>query len=316
MVASCPSRVPSPRWAHAITYDLVHGAVLVFGGMGPPGAPPLGDTWQWNGTSWAQVATTGPAPRGYAAMACDVLRANAVLFGGSDINSAVFGDTWLWNGTNWTQAAPATSPAGRSRAHIGYDLARQRTVMVGGDAPGQLFSELWEWDGIDWRQGTTTLPLAAQENFSSGALVDGQWLLVSSMAAWLGDTTPARAVVAGTGCGGASVPALRSNGDPVLGSATFAVELHRTVANAPFLLGLGAGTASAPIGAGCTVYLPQLDDTRLGVAGPTGFARIPLPVPGAPQLIGLEVSLQAGALDALAPLGFALSDAVVARIGH
>jgi len=317
-----PSPGPSPRSGHAMTYDLMHGVVLVFGGRAGLGAGSLGDTWQWNGTNWTQVATTGPSPRTDASMAFDLLHANAVLFGGSfvsaSVSGSVFGDTWLWNGTNWTQASPTTSPAPRSRAYIDYDLVSQRTVMLGGYGNGQTqtSSELWEWDGVDWRQGATTLPVAARGYYTTGTMTDGQWMLVTSTAAWLGDATPARAVVTGTGCGGASVPALRSYGDPVLGSATFAVELHRTVANAPFLLGLGAGTASAPIGAGCTVYLPQLDDTRLGVAGPTGFARIPLPVPGASQLLGLEVSLQAGALDALAPLGFALSDAVVARIGH
>jgi hypothetical protein len=311
---------PTPRSSHAMTYDVARGVVLVFGGTTtgyPAGSGLLGDTWQWDGNNWTQLAITGPSPRMDAAMAFDPGRAQAVLFGGR-ANAAVLGETWLLVGTNWMQATPARSPAPRWRASIDYDLARGRTVMVGGLGQTQLLSELWEWDGNNWQQGTTLLPPMARNGdyLTSGAIADGRWMLASQWTTWIGDATPARAVVTGTGCGGASVPALRAYGDPVLGSATFAAELHRVGAQALFLLGLGAGTASAPIGAGCTVYLPQLDDTLCGVAGPTGFARIPLPVPSAPQLIGLEVSLQAGAVDALAPLGFALSDAVVARIGH
>jgi len=122
--------------------------------------------------------------------------------------------------------------------------------------------------------------------------------------------------VVGAACGAATLPALRTHGVPVTGTNAFAVELHRAGANAPFLLAIGVGTASTPIGAGCTVYLPQIDESRVAFAGPSGYAEVPLPVPNAPQLIGLEVSLQAGALDATAPLGFALSNGVVARVGY
>jgi len=39
--------------------------IVLFGGAGaiPSGAPFLADTWTWNGTTWTQVATTGPSGR-------------------------------------------------------------------------------------------------------------------------------------------------------------------------------------------------------------------------------------------------------------
>src|SRR5262245_47241986 len=84
---------PTPRWNHAMAFDLARGAVLLFGGMGQ-GNVLLGDTWQWDGSHWSQLATIGPAPRTQHAMAFDPLRLRAVLFGGTLAgNLAVLGDT-------------------------------------------------------------------------------------------------------------------------------------------------------------------------------------------------------------------------------
>ena len=41
----------------------------------------LGDTWEWIGTAWTQVATVGPAARTRHAMAYDSDRGVTVFFG-------------------------------------------------------------------------------------------------------------------------------------------------------------------------------------------------------------------------------------------
>jgi hypothetical protein len=50
------------------------GTAVLFGGLDTSNCPSfpcpvMGDTWTWDGTSWAQKSVTGPAYAGYAAMA-------------------------------------------------------------------------------------------------------------------------------------------------------------------------------------------------------------------------------------------------------
>src|SRR5687767_12320479 len=80
---------------------------------------------------WQRSAGPGPQPRGGAAMAYDIGRGRAVLFGGWD-NATYFGDTWEWNGVAWTQIQSLVSPSPRWRHAMTYDPGRQRIVLFGG----------------------------------------------------------------------------------------------------------------------------------------------------------------------------------------
>jgi hypothetical protein len=55
---------PPPSRFHA-AMTTFQGKILLYGGAGaiPSGAPFLGDTWTWDGTSWTEVTTTGPSAR-------------------------------------------------------------------------------------------------------------------------------------------------------------------------------------------------------------------------------------------------------------
>ena len=55
---------------HALAYDSGRSRVVLFGGEDAAFAP-LGDTWEWDGDEWTQVADTGPAPRAGHAMCFD-----------------------------------------------------------------------------------------------------------------------------------------------------------------------------------------------------------------------------------------------------
>src|SRR5262249_30404460 len=117
-------------------------------------------------------------------------------------------------------------------------------------------------------------------------------------------------------CGSATAPSPRLSalGEPSLGNPAFVLDLAHATANAPTLLGLG-GSGAAPLGAGCTVFLAPIASTALAGTGPTGYPPWSFAVPARAALRGLPVSLQAGAIDATAPLGFSLSNAIDARIG-
>jgi hypothetical protein len=87
---------PSPRGNHRMVYDTERSRTVLFGGQVFTSAglrSSLKDTWEWDGARWLQLQDIGPAARGGHAMAYDLARQRAVLFGGSDGTSA-FGDTW------------------------------------------------------------------------------------------------------------------------------------------------------------------------------------------------------------------------------
>ena len=142
---------PTPRASHAMTYDSARGRVVLFGGQ--DAANQLGETWEWDGTTWSLMSTTGPTPRSYHCMAYDSGRQRVLMFGGGFTNywgPFYLNDTWEWDGTSWTQVA-TSGPSPRWYSAMSYDAARQRTVLFGGRTAGGNAGDTWEWDGTSWR---------------------------------------------------------------------------------------------------------------------------------------------------------------------
>lgn len=140
---------PSARLFHAMAYDSVRGVTVLFGGS------VLGDTWEWDGSTWSQAQPIGgPPARGQHAMAFDSQRGRAVMFGGD----AVLGplqDTWEWDGVAW-HLMDSNGPA-RANHAMAYDSHRGRTVLFGGSW-GVRLGDTWEWNGSSWLQAATTGP--------------------------------------------------------------------------------------------------------------------------------------------------------------
>ena len=89
-----------------MAYDPATSQVLLFGGSNGSN---LNDTWAWNGTTWTEVATTGPSARDNAQMAYDPATGQVIMYGG--YSGGALGDTWAWNGTTWTEVATSGPPA-------------------------------------------------------------------------------------------------------------------------------------------------------------------------------------------------------------
>ena len=131
---------PPSRYDAAIAYDAARQVTLLHGGTLPFGdGYPVGDTWAWNGTIWAQVSYTGATPRQEHAMAYDERRQVVTLtngrYGGvTEGEMLSVTDTWEWNGTDWTLLPDAgvygLSP--RRLHHMWYDRAEQRLISFGG----------------------------------------------------------------------------------------------------------------------------------------------------------------------------------------
>ena len=153
---------PSPRMdSKNMVYDSARGKVVLFSGHAKEAGEWIQgwkrptDTWEWDGSQWTQVATTGPYRTNHA-MVYDSERRKIVSFGGSN-EEIVFNDTWEWDGSQWIQVA-AEGPSPRELHAMAYDSVRHRVVLYGGsefeDAEGvsELFNDTWEWDGSKWTE--------------------------------------------------------------------------------------------------------------------------------------------------------------------
>jgi hypothetical protein len=142
---------PAPRQHFRMSYDTVRQRLVLFGGIPVKlttvsDDETLGDTWEWNGTEWTQVADIGPGPRVGHALTYDTVRQRAVLFGGYDPgrDNKFFNDTWAWDGTEWTQIDD-TGPPARIYPTMVFDGSRECLVLFGGWATEpKWLGDTWE----------------------------------------------------------------------------------------------------------------------------------------------------------------------------
>jgi hypothetical protein len=159
--------LPSPRSYIDMAYDTARQRMVSFGGrtiFTDFTILNFGDTIERVGTTWTEVAPSGPspAPRSGYALAYDPVHAVTVLHGGVSLEglpnfgSTLYGDTWAWNGTSWTLLA-TSGPSARDEHKMIWDAARQRIVLFGGrgDGSNDFLGDLWEWDGTTWTPRAT-----------------------------------------------------------------------------------------------------------------------------------------------------------------
>jgi hypothetical protein len=133
-----PETSPSARWAHGMVYDSFRGVTVLFGGCVGTGYCTVpnnlvNETWEWNGTTWAEQPSSPFVPRRNSfVMAFDSVRNVSVVFGGESDALLWAGDTWLWDGTSWTEVFPVLAPPGRPGPIGDYDSSRAETVIFGG----------------------------------------------------------------------------------------------------------------------------------------------------------------------------------------
>lgn len=150
-----PAASPSARSYASMCFHGASGRTILFGGNG---GGSFGDTWAFDGTSWAPRAS-GPSPRSGSGMAYDEARGVLVMFGGSPYSD----ETWEWNGTSWTLRSTPVRPLARHNCAMAYDRVRQVTVLFGGYASGiQYAGDTWEWNGVDWQDVSPVTSPAAR----------------------------------------------------------------------------------------------------------------------------------------------------------
>ncbi len=155
-VSDPTSSVPSGRSMLATAYDSVRGVTVLFGGQDSTGNP-LGDTWEWDGASWNEVAMTGPPPRMGHAMVFYPAIGVTVLFGGcaDPVCSSQLGDTWIWDGKNWTDLTPASGgPVARGGHSLTYDPVGGAVTLFGGVGAHGALNDTWELQAFSWSQAS------------------------------------------------------------------------------------------------------------------------------------------------------------------
>lgn len=143
-----PPTAPSARTGHAMAFDSARGVTVLFGGAASA------DTWEWNGSLWANVTPAiSPPASSSLGMVFDSARGVSVL-----VN--LEGQTWEWNGAAWTlrhTGLTLTWPADYPLA-MAFDSTRSRTVLLARPARivGAVPAITMEWDGTSWQSFLST----------------------------------------------------------------------------------------------------------------------------------------------------------------
>ena len=150
-----PLTSPAARQYYAMAYDAARGRVVLFGGATQlNGGGIAQDTWEFDGTTWAQAApAVAPAARIAHMMTYDTVRKVTLLFGGGAGED--FGDTWAWDGTNWTQLTATPSPPCRDHSAMAFGQGGQ-TVLFSGYANCNASPLSYVAD--TWQGGTASSP--------------------------------------------------------------------------------------------------------------------------------------------------------------
>ena len=219
------------------------------------------------------------------------------------------------------------------------DILAGRRFTSGPTTPSFSSLEIWmNRGGFTFKQQTfpdlPTSNIGYPEGVAVGDVNGDTWpdVAVASyelgVLVWLNERTGFSPY--GKGCGGnlPAAPVIGYSGQPKLGNAAFAWTVSQASANKPALLVMGISKRYlfvapvlpldlGPVGApGC--FLLAEARTQFNTAtDSTGRASVPLPIPGAPALVGTVFYGQWGITDPVAnKLGLAVSNGGAAKIGR
>lgn len=172
-----PATSPPALQNAAMAYDPDTSTLVLFGGE-PANFTVAGDTWTYDGTTWADTVPNSadtPSAREGTTMAYDPAIGKIVLFGGygetSPDTQSILGDMWTYDASDsppWTKVSD-TGPPARDYATMAYDSALGKIVLFGGYGFAGTLGDTWTYDPADtpaWTDVTATSgtgPLARTE---------------------------------------------------------------------------------------------------------------------------------------------------------
>ncbi|MBL8900696.1 MAG: hypothetical protein JNM84_23895 [Planctomycetes bacterium] len=139
---------PPARDGHALVYDPLRRRTVLFGGGTSVPLVSFGDTWEWDGFAWTQVAVTGPAAGGAHGTYDPTLQRVVVI--------DARGDVWAFDGSAWTPLGAGTPRPGAWLAFDGNGL------LASGHSVGYLYDlETLRWNGATWNLVSTSVHMHA-----------------------------------------------------------------------------------------------------------------------------------------------------------
>lgn len=176
---------PGSRERHALAWDPVGNALVVFGGQNLPSFQLVHyDTLHVMTPSgaWSQIPKVGtwPAARKDAVLIWLSHLGTFLLYGGSDGPNAAdrFGDAWLLAldaagaTATWTQLTSTALAPKRSAACVAYDPTAKRVILYGGETADGVdvnSTHIYSVDTNAWATATTTGATPVGESFSQCA---------------------------------------------------------------------------------------------------------------------------------------------------
>ena len=127
----------------------IQTAAIVFGGQPQPGQPSIGNTEQYDGSSWTEVNDLGTA-RYDGAPSTSGTQTATIYAGGSrqapDVSA--YNNTESWDGTSWTEVNNLNS----SRSQLAGVGTQTAALAIGGNAPPPTTVNTESWDGTSWTE--------------------------------------------------------------------------------------------------------------------------------------------------------------------
>ncbi len=159
---------PHARAFMSAAYDSNRDRLVLFGGLfnDSSSSTYYGDTWEWDGSNWADVTppSGSPNPRAYHAMAYDSSLHRTILFGGFSFAEGNFNDTWAWDGSSWNRLATTAAPSLRISPGLAFDSVQQRVLLFGGQLNSTYYGDTW----------SLSAPATCLADFNCDGGVDGQ----------------------------------------------------------------------------------------------------------------------------------------------
>jgi hypothetical protein len=150
----------------AMAYDPLRQVTVLHGGQGSKSP---GETWEWDGTSWALITPAdvlgdgSPGQVENHTMEYHDTLGKVVLLAPGD-NWGLNQEIWSWDGTEWmhhdTSDPEGDGDAiGAYRSPAAYDAAHDEIIFFGGQlvADEEHGGNTWRWDGASWRSSAKSL---------------------------------------------------------------------------------------------------------------------------------------------------------------
>lgn len=163
-----PGTNPGPRLDHSLAYDPDRDVVVLWGGTDGVSTA-YNQTWEWDGSIWAQISTvTSPSTArstiGKLVYDADVGGIIMVV----TFDSPAFQETWLYDPVTptWTLLTTTGSPPAVFAPFVAYYPTINRTVLYGGQAGGcSAATYLFEGATLTWSLfSTANTPSASAQS--------------------------------------------------------------------------------------------------------------------------------------------------------